>query len=257
VEAAQETAAIRARRDVSQVKISRAKREKLKPKDPSSAIMAYTNAMGTFTNRTEALLLKHVVGALPVVGSGDPLDIVALQQGLEDFRNAAVQMAHSVRRSAGAAFDRATEHSRKQAERILNLRIPKADAALAKDAFVERQVRLLQRAAEDQAAAVAKAIRQYKEGTSMRQAMVHQLWVTRERGKQIARNEITNLAKEELRRWSVTTGSAGGIYVTRRDELVRPTHAAHDGRFYAWTELPSTLGEINCRCVMIPVESAL
>lgn len=257
MEAAQETAAIRARRDVSTVNISRAKREKLKPKDPSSAIMAYSNAMGTLTNRTERLILKHVVGALPVVGSGDPLDVVALQQGLEAFRNAAIEAAHSIRRSAGAAFDRATEHSRKQAERILNVSIPKEGRAFEREAFIERQVRLLQRAAEDQAAALAKAIREYKEGESMRQNMLHQLWVTRERSKLVARNEITHLAKQELRTWAEATNSAGGIYVTRRDERVRPTHAAHDGKFYRWTELPSTLAEVNCRCVMLPVESAL
>ena len=123
------------------------------------------------------------------------------------------------------------------------------------EAFVTRQVRRLEIVGTAQTQAIREAIATYREGDSMRQDILHTLWVSRNRGQLIARTEPYKLAQSTVRFWALTVGSEGGYYCTRRDELVRPTHAAHDGKYYRWSETPSTLGEPGCRCRMIPAEA--
>jgi hypothetical protein len=258
---AEELAATRAlgqTRELAAARISRGKREMLAQKPPSQAHAKYDAVMATHTARVEGLINKHVIERLPILGSGDELDVQALQRGLIHLHADMTRLAQSVRRSAGAAFDRATAHAGKEAARILNVNIPytKDDQERAREAFIERQVRLLQRMADAQVKAIEKAILTYPEGTSLRKRIEKQLYVTRNRGKLIARNEVWKLAESEMRRWAELAGSPGGIYHTRRDELVRPTHRAHDGEYYAWGQEPSTLGEPNCRCRMVPVSAA-
>jgi SPP1 gp7 family putative phage head morphogenesis protein len=47
------------------------------------------------------------------------------------------------------------------------------------------------------------------------------------------------------------------VWSTSRDERVRPSHSAKDGKRFKWNDPPSDTGhpgnEIQCRCVAIPV----
>ena len=47
------------------------------------------------------------------------------------------------------------------------------------------------------------------------------------------------------------------MWVTMRDERVRPTHAIKDGRIFSWAHPPPDTGhpgeDINCRCYAVPV----
>ena len=253
-----ETQALGETRRLSAARVSRSRREANAQRPPSAGTAAYTSVMETYTKRVSKAVERHVIGALPVLGSGDPLDVAALQRGIEALRIELLEMSHSIRRSAGAAFSRTTQHARREAARILGVTIPAEPQAerLAREAFIERQVRALQRAAEAQVRAIQKAIATYPEGTSLRKRIEHQLWVTRERGKLIARNEVWKLAEEEVKRWAILAGAEGGIYHTRHDELVRPSHAIHDGVYYPYGQEPPTLGEPNCRCRMYPVTAA-
>lgn len=253
-----ETQALSETRRLASVRLSRAQREAKVQRAPSAAQAAYAGVMETYTRKTAALVERHVIGQLPVLGSGDELDVAALQRGLEALRIDLDAMAHTIRRSAGAAFKRTTTHAQREAGRVLDVKIPAnaRAAARAQEAFVNRQVRLLQRAGRAQVERIRKAIATYKDGTSMRRRIEHQLWVMRERSRLIARNEVFKLSEREVGRWAREVGSPGGIYHTKRDELVRPHHAEHDGKFYAYGEEPATLGEPNCRCRMLPVSAA-
>ena len=42
-------------------------------------------------------------------------------------------------------------------------------------------------------------------------------------------------------------------YVTAGDELVRPEHAARNGKIYEHKNSPM-MGEINCRCLLTPAD---
>lgn len=239
-------------------RIGRARREAMVQRPPHAGHAKYNAVMATYEKRVRGLVERHVIGALPVLGSGDGLDIGALSRGLETLRQDLDALAHSIRRSAGAAFDRTTQHARLEAQRIMGVVIPRdKDAdALAREAFIERQVRLLQKMGQAQTEAIRKAIATYPEGTSLRKRIEHQLWVTKNRTVLIAQNELFKLSEDEVDRWAIEGGAEGFIYCTRRDELVRPTHAVHDGHFFLYIDTPKEMHEVNCRCRRLPVTAA-
>lgn len=81
--------------------------------------------------------------------------------------------------------------------------------------------------------------------------------MTRNRAKLIARDQTSkmNSAFNRIRQTSV--GINKYQWQTSGDERVRDTHAANDGKTFAWDTPPATTGnpgdDINCRCVAIPV----
>lgn len=262
VQALEDTKALQQRRNVAKARISWAKRNALAPTEATQAKTAYRNAMSRQLERAEALTHRYVIGALPVLGSGDLLSIADLSRGIDAVRLHldALAAGPAFRKAAGVAFDRATQHARVNAARVMRLKLPPVDKethARAREAFVNRQVMLRQRANAAQSDAFHKAIRQYEEGTSLREALLHQLWVTRERGKLIADNEVAKTTRYEFERWADEMGSEEFVYHTCKDERVRPTHAALDGKTFARGQRPPQLDEVNCRCWLIPKEALL
>ena len=254
-EALEHTRALHALRQMSKARVSRAQREALAPKIPDAAIRAYTSVMATYADRTSKLVERRVLSALPVVGSGDPLDLGALERGLQALQVDLDELATKVRRSARAAAKRSSAHARREVGRVLGMQVPlDAREAFAVEAFEHRQVELLRATGRRQVERIRKAIADYHEGDSMRRDITHALWVSRNHTKTQARTECLRLHRETVKEWALFVGSAGGFYCTAHDERVRKTHAAHDGKYYAWGEEPSTLQEPGCRCRMLPVE---
>lgn len=265
-EALSETPTIASRRAISRRAVARAKRQRAAADPPHAALSAYSDVMGTYTKRMEKLLERHVLSALPVLGSGEGLDLAAIDAGLAQLRLSAEQLAFSARPRAQVAARRASDHARRQVGRMLNVRLPLKDAkaAITVEAFADKAVVRLLAARDAQIAQIRKAVREQKEGESLRQKILDALWVTRNRGALIARDHVYGLHSEVIRDWAQTLGSRGYVWHTRRDELVRPGHAVLDGKSFAWNERPNTghgegtnlPGEaVNCRCTAIPLEA--
>jgi hypothetical protein len=234
-------------------RLSRAKREAIAPSDPAEAMLAYGKVMANYATRTETLVLRHVVGALPIAGSGDPLDVAALERGLFALEVELGVLAEKLRPNARAAGKRVSTHARRESERLLDLKIPKdiTDDLMIGE-FEDRNVRLLRKLGRRQVAEIRKAIAAHEEGDSMRADILHKLWVARNNGQLIARDQPRRFSREAVMRWSSAAGSEGGIYHTAKDERVRRTHQPHDGKYYRYGEFPSTLQEPGCRCKIIP-----
>lgn len=260
-----ETEALKRRRDVTKARTSRAEREALAPKPPTAAINAFVSTMDTYAARVSTLVEKLVIGKLPIVGSGDPLDRAALDRGLAELQTALDQLAQKARAPAGTAAKRVLEQSRREAARVLKLDVPPSPERekLAIHDFQKQVVGRLHAAGQAQVARIRKAIAEYEEGASMRKDILDQLWVSRNRGRFIARDECYGLATDTLKMWAQRMGSEEYQWVTCKDDRVRPGHAALDGTTQRWSSPPNTgHGEgnnhpgqaPNCRCRALPVE---
>lgn len=238
---------MQARRDVASVRLGLAHLEAIAQAPPAVAYMSYQNGLGLLTARTESLIDKMLLTQLD--------NPAGLEAGLFKLETELLSTSSNAERYAAAAFKRTTDHARVEAQRILGVRIP-ADLmaqAGAQDSFVGRQVMLLQRATHDQVSALRRVI--LEGGTPA--DLEHKIWVIRNRGRLIARNEVWHLAESEIGRWAQLTGSSGFYYLTARDERVRITHAAHNGEFFYWDQPPSEMSEVNCRCRKVPAEAAV
>ena len=258
-EAIARTAAMRGPRAKAQARIDVAKAHQLAPAAPDAAITAYNAALGKYAARVERLVERKVLSRLPEVGSGDPLDLVALQLGLADLELDLVALAPKLARFARAAGARTAAHAEREVARLMRVRIndPRRTKALVDD-FTTRNVALLRKVAFDQVARIKHAIATYQEGESMRARILHSLWVTRNRGKLIARDQPHKFANEVQRAWCAALGSTEYVYVTRRDEHVRRSHRPHDGKRFRWDQPPASGHpgtEPNCRCAAVPVEA--
>jgi hypothetical protein len=259
VEALEATRELQFQRSVSEARLSRARRQAIAQAPPSVAFMSYQNAAAGLTERAALLLERHVTSKLPELGSGGALDVGALDRGLADLELDLLAAARAMERNGAAAFRRATDHARVEAQRILNVKIPvdKQGEEVARHLFAERQVQLFQRAARDQVTELRQALADYQDGDSLRKLLEHELWVMRNRDRLIARNEVFKLSELEIERWSRLTGSLGFFYHTAADEKVRETHWAHEGKFFYWDEAPKEMGEVNCRCRKVPAEAGI
>jgi len=216
--------------------------------------------MASYAARVERLVMRHVISALPVLGSGDYLDRRALDEGLDALQAALDEAAGKTRRNARAAARRASSHARRGVEKLFNLeRLPNdARTAATIDVFVQRNVDLIRRMGTDQVRQIRSAVFNHREGESLRKKILDSLWVARNRGQLIARDQVQKLHIETVRDWSLAVGSDSYVYVTRRDERVRESHRPHDGKVFRWSDPPSTGHpgtQPNCRCLALPFEA--
>ena len=68
-----------------------------------------------------------------------------------------------------------------------------------------------------------------------------------------ARTEAAKIRSDARKESFLKAGIKHVRYVTAGDENVRPEHAMRDGKIYRIDEAPE-LGEINCRCVLVPAD---
>ena len=76
--------------------------------------------------------------------------------------------------------------------------------------------------------------------------------VTRSRAKLIARDQVQKLNNDLTRLRQTEMGVEEYIWRTSKDERVRPTHKANDGKRFKWNSPPSDTGhpghDVQCRC---------
>ena len=256
VEALAETKALQSRRSVDKRRISAAKRAALAPRPPTMAIEQFQSSMRVYASRVEKAVERRVLSRLPVLGSGDPLDLAALEQGLAELAVDLHRLAEKLHPRALAAGARVSEHGRREVSRMMQVVVPKdASAAFAVHNYAENAVIRMKYAGEAQVSQIRSAIASYTEGDSMREDIRQALWVSRNRAAFVARDESYRFHRLTVAEWSTRAGSSHGIYVTARDERVRATHRAHDGKVFPWNSPPSTLMEPGCRCRLLPVEA--
>lgn len=236
------------------------RRESLAPKPSTYATEAYAKVLAAHARRTERLVERYVLSQLPVLGSGDPLDRAALDRGLATVLGELNEAALKTRRNARAAGRRASSHARRSVADLFGLqRIPadaRTDAVV--EAFAERNVRLVQKMARDQVAQIQRSIERHREGESLRQKILDSLWVSKNRGALIAKDQVNKLHYDTVQQWSLAAGSESYVYVTRRDERVRGSHRPHDGKVFLWSDPPDTGHpgtEPGCRCLALPAEA--
>lgn len=246
------TQAIQRRRNVAARRVSRAERMAKAPKPPHAALLAYSSVMDTYAERVaakaERLIFSRIEG-------GD------IEAGLARFELELRDLASNMQRSSRAAARRASKHARREVERVLNVALPRdLREDLAVERFVQRAEARLLAAAQEQTARIRQALIEGKGVEGARKA----LWVSRLRSQAVARDEVYGLQADALRQWATETGSTHYIWVTARDERVRASHSALDGKVFAWAEPPVTgareganhPGEApNCRCRALPVEA--
>lgn len=258
VELVEATSKLKAKRDLSKRRMDKARVERLAPSPPRAAIERFAQSMRVYAKTVAQRVQRRVVNALPILGSGDPLDLAALYRGLELLRADLYVLAERLSGPATTAGSRVVEHGRKEASRMLNTTLPEDPATRAMvRSFAEATVARMRAAADAQVEQIRKAIDEYEEGTSMREAIERATWVSRNRSSFVARDTSYMFHRTTVAYWCRRGGSEWGIYVTARDERVRPTHRAHDGKKFRWDAPPSTLSEPNCRCRMVPVEADL
>lgn len=248
-------------RNRAQKRLSRAAREALAPKPPAAALAQYQATMATYTARVEKLVERLVLSKLPVVGSGDELDLADLEAGLAELDVQLDRLADLSRRSSQAAANRAAQHARAETQRILNMSIPKRDprVTLTAHEFAELGVARMKRAGRAQVAQIRKNILAYEEGESMRQEILRALWVSRQRSQAVARNVVFGVQAQLIAGYALAVGGTHFIWCTQRDERVRHGHSVLDGKTFRWDTPPfEGTGNYlpgqapNCRCRALP-----
>jgi SPP1 gp7 family putative phage head morphogenesis protein len=260
-----QTAQLAPIRQRAQKRLSRAQREALAPTPPAAALAQYSAVMDTYAARVASLVERLVLARLPVVGSGDGLDLVALDRGLEALDVALAELADRSRRSSTAAAKRAAQHARLEAQRILDVSIPKNEPRipLIVHDFADLGVKRLRLAGQAQVARIRKAIAEHQEGDSLRADIQNALWVSRQRGQMIARDVVHGVQTDLIAGYSLAVGAETYVWCTRRDERVRHGHSVLDGKTFRW-DTPPFDGTGNykpgqapgCRCRALPVAPA-
>jgi len=75
----------------------------------------------------------------------------------------------------------------------------------------------------------------------------------------IAADQAVKLNADILRTLQVAAGYDSYIWVTMRDDRVRATHRANEGKTFRWDAPPAETGhpghDINCRCIPLPART--
>ncbi len=92
---------------------------------------------------------------------------------------------------------------------------------------------------------------------SIRAALQQRYQVSRSRAQLIARDQIAKLNGQITEHRQRKAGITEYVWSTVGDEHVRPTHKAHDGKTYKWSDPPANTGhpgeDFQCRCSALPV----
>jgi SPP1 gp7 family putative phage head morphogenesis protein len=163
-----------------------------------------------------------------------------------------------VRQAARRAGKLAQDHAVREMERSLGKTIARSKAGdqAVLDAFVAEQERLLARIAQDQVAAIQKAI---ADGMTNPLETLH---VSRNRLILVSGDQTHKVFAEAQAAYGPANGSDSYVWVTRADERVRPGHARLHRTIQKWSSPPNTgrlEGEnhpgqaIRCRCTAAPL----
>lgn len=135
--------------------------------------------------------------------------------------------------------------------------------AIARDQFVQRNVDLIKslpRETFDQIqSAVVEGIAQGKRASTIAQDLQERMDVTESRARLIARDQVLKHNGELASVRQQAAGITHFTWYSSKDQRVRPSHRALQGKVFAWAEPPVVDGEtavpgqpIQCRCNAIP-----
>ncbi len=127
--------------------------------------------------------------------------------------------------------------------------------------FVERNAALIKDIPEQSLSRLETKLRtRIEAGDSLAKVTAtvqSELKVAKNRAKLIARDQTNKFMGKLTELRQTALGVEEYIWSTSRDERVRPTHRANQGKKIKWSDPPSATGhpghDINCRCVAIPV----
>jgi SPP1 gp7 family putative phage head morphogenesis protein len=104
---------------------------------------------------------------------------------------------------------------------------------------------------------VQRAVTSGTRASSIVEQVSKSLDVGKGRAKTIARDQVSKLNANLTQVRQRNSGVEEYEWSTSRDERVRPTHRANEGKRFKWSEPPAETGhpshDINCRCVALPI----
>lgn len=129
------------------------------------------------------------------------------------------------------------------------------------ESFVERNAALIKDIPDQSIARIETKLRTgIERGESlakMTATVQGELKIAKNRAKLIARDQTNKFMGKLTELRQTTLGVEEYIWSTSRDERVRPTHRANQGKKFKWSDPPAATGhpgwDINCRCVALPV----
>lgn len=208
------------------------------PRHPAAAVSALEASANRLAGVARSIADRVLVPHLGGPGWASALSVYEAELAVA---------ADSIRGQARKAGRRISVHSRREVERLTGVRLPKGTDAEVEfvRTFENNVVAALRKVARDQVLLLRL------EGADGEHDLAHKLWVTRTRTPLVARDQSWKLAGAGVQFWAEEAGSPGYYWITRRDERVRPEHAALDGRWFRW-DAPPAIGHpgspINCRC---------
>lgn len=158
--------------------------------------------------------------------------------------------------------NRVSDFNRRQLMRMLrsaySVDIFVADPSLAAtmSTWEAENIRLIksipQQALEKMHGRIVASVRKGESLKSAREMLQSEYGVTRRRAELIARDQVGKLNGDLTRDRQQKVGVKEYDWMTSRDERVRLTHRAHEGKTYQWTEPPPSTGhpgeDYQCRC---------
>lgn len=195
------------------------------------------------------------------------LDIAKLTKAIERRLGAIASRANLVGmidKIASRAVAYSRDEWRAQLKSALGIDLT-ADPDLAPlvDRFRRRQTTLITSLAKDKVERVATVLRDAGSDTRVEQVqarIVEQTGATESRAALIARTETVTFNSQLTQARHESAGITEFEVSTSRDERVRPSHAALEGRRFSYADPPIVDGEawipgqtFNCRCTCIPV----
>lgn len=220
----------------------------LAPAYPSAAERAYAQRLNGFADQVAGM-----VHALPADPSEDDLRLFQLRVD---------RLAKKYEAAARTMANRVASQSRAEAARLMGKPLRLGPLARAEelqfiDTYARYQVQLLQKIGRDQ----VLRMRKYRE---IDRPIEESIWLVRQRSKLLAERESQALSVDVLAYWCQREGSEEFIWITCRDDRVRPGHRRLHGQRHRWSDPPETGRREGrnlpghppgCRCRAIPAEA--
>jgi SPP1 gp7 family putative phage head morphogenesis protein len=163
------------------------------------------------------------------------------------------------------AFDVEAQNSRyfnRLSKQVVAIELARSEPWLSGEvnAFVTENVRLIKSISEQHFESVetliTEGVRRGRLTTDITKDVRKRYKTTKSRAKLIARDQTSKFNGDLTRLRQTDAGFEKYKWLTSKDERVRPSHKANDGKIFSWSRPPATghPGEdYQCRCVAIPV----
>lgn len=268
-----------ARSLVESRKADRERAVQLSPIGPAAAdALVSARALVALVHEIQAAIEREIIPILKAREDDYLIDAVANDDLVDDLRDAIARIriehvALSAQRAALIARAWAGRVTQRQRSRFfgavdraigINLAAVVEDEGLTQVIKLATQsyVGLIRSIPEEYLGRVERLIYgQVIQGRRSAKSMIQSLreigGISTRRARFIARDQTAKLTTALNRERSVALGIEEYRWRTSKDERVRPTHRAHEGRVYRWDDPPENTGhpgeDYNCRCTASPI----